>query len=186
MKVLFSTVATALLAASFCAAGPAKAAVLTGDSISVAYDFPTANSPDPGDASFTHTTFTVGSGIESMLILNGTDKIDIDFGANTLTFTFVGSQSRSSGAFNGPEFTVNSGAAFGAITSISDPDVSAALVGGKLEVNWEGDDFRRGETVVITFANAVPEPSTWAMMILGFLGVGFIAYRRRGQTSFAV
>ena len=25
---------------------------------------------------------------------------------------------------------------------------------------------------------AVPEPSTWAMMILGFAGVGFIAYRR--------
>jgi hypothetical protein len=29
---------------------------------------------------------------------------------------------------------------------------------------------------------AVPEPSTWAMMILGFLGVGFLAYRRRGST----
>ena len=28
---------------------------------------------------------------------------------------------------------------------------------------------------------AVPEPSTWAMMILGFVGVGFLAYRRRGQ-----
>jgi hypothetical protein len=186
MKILFSTVATALLAAAFCAAGPAKAAVLTGDSISVAYDFPTATTPDPGDASFTHTTFTVGTGIESILTLNGEDRIDIDFGANTLTFTFLNSQSRTSAAFNGPEFTVNSGAAFGAITNITDPSVLATLVGGKLEVNWEGDDFSRGETVVITFANAVPEPSTWALMILGFLGVGFIAYRRRSQTSFAV
>lgn len=26
---------------------------------------------------------------------------------------------------------------------------------------------------------AVPEPSTWAMMILGFVGVGFMAYRKR-------
>jgi hypothetical protein len=26
---------------------------------------------------------------------------------------------------------------------------------------------------------AVPEPSTWAMMMLGFLGIGFLAYRRR-------
>jgi hypothetical protein len=25
---------------------------------------------------------------------------------------------------------------------------------------------------------AVPEPSTWATIILGFLGLGFIAYRR--------
>lgn len=29
----------------------------------------------------------------------------------------------------------------------------------------------------------VPEPATWAMMILGFCGVGFIAYRRRNQAS---
>ena len=28
---------------------------------------------------------------------------------------------------------------------------------------------------------AVPEPSTWAMMILGFAGVGFMAYRRRNN-----
>jgi hypothetical protein len=28
-------------------------------------------------------------------------------------------------------------------------------------------------------APPVPEPSTWAMMILGFAGVGFIAYRRK-------
>ena len=32
----------------------------------------------------------------------------------------------------------------------------------------------------------VPEPSTWAMMILGFLGVGFMAYRRRKGAAIAV
>lgn len=32
---------------------------------------------------------------------------------------------------------------------------------------------------------AVPEPSTWAMMIVGFLGLGFMAYRRRNQTAFS-
>jgi hypothetical protein len=30
---------------------------------------------------------------------------------------------------------------------------------------------------------SVPEPSTWAMMILGFFGVGFMAYRRKGRAS---
>lgn len=29
-----------------------------------------------------------------------------------------------------------------------------------------------------TFPGAVPEPTTWAMMLIGFAGVGFIAYRR--------
>jgi hypothetical protein len=32
-----------------------------------------------------------------------------------------------------------------------------------------------------TVAPAVPETSTWAMMILGFAGVGFMTYRRRNQ-----
>jgi hypothetical protein len=30
-----------------------------------------------------------------------------------------------------------------------------------------------------TIASAVPEPSTWAMIILGFCGLGFMAYRRK-------
>jgi choice-of-anchor C domain-containing protein len=36
------------------------------------------------------------------------------------------------------------------------------------------------DNVVVT---AVPEASTWAMMVLGFLGVGFVAYRRRPSAS---
>jgi hypothetical protein len=32
----------------------------------------------------------------------------------------------------------------------------------------------------------VPEPSSWAMMILGFMGVGFLAYRRKNQIAFRV
>jgi hypothetical protein len=32
--------------------------------------------------------------------------------------------------------------------------------------------------------SAVPEPATWAMMVLGFLGVGFMAYRRKSKTEF--
>jgi hypothetical protein len=30
---------------------------------------------------------------------------------------------------------------------------------------------------------AVPETSTWAMMILGFVSVGFMAYRRKNQLA---
>ena len=33
--------------------------------------------------------------------------------------------------------------------------------------------------------SAVPEPSTWAMMILGFAGLGIMAYRRRGGAMIA-
>jgi hypothetical protein len=46
-------------------------------------------------------------------------------------------------------------------------------------------DFTGGGVPAADFAiddiniSAVPESSTWAMMILGFFGVGFIAYRRK-------
>jgi hypothetical protein len=47
--------------------------------------------------------------------------------------------------------------------------------------------FTPAKDVLLDAVNitAVPEPSTWAMMILGFAGVGFMAYRRRNsQASF--
>ena len=34
--------------------------------------------------------------------------------------------------------------------------------------------------------SGVPEASTWAMMILGFLGLGFLGYRKSSNTSFRV
>lgn len=37
--------------------------------------------------------------------------------------------------------------------------------------------------VQIGFAAAAPEPSTWAMMLLGFAGVGFMAYRRKSKPA---
>jgi PEP-CTERM motif len=38
---------------------------------------------------------------------------------------------------------------------------------------------------VIAQVAAVPEPSTWAMMLLGFCGLGFMAYRKKGALRFA-
>jgi outer membrane lipase/esterase len=48
---------------------------------------------------------------------------------------------------------------------------------------WDGIHPTEAAHAVIADAfvaqvTAVPEPSTWAMMILGFLGIGFMAYRR--------
>ncbi|QHO78449.1 hypothetical protein ACH79_43540 [Bradyrhizobium sp. CCBAU 051011] len=47
-------------------------------------------------------------------------------------------------------------------------------------LNFHGQGIPAADFVVdnATVA-AVPEASTWAMMILGFVGVGFLAYRRR-------
>ena len=47
------------------------------------------------------------------------------------------------------------------------------------DVAYQGT-IQSGEVQIAAVA-AIPESSTWAMMILGFLGVGFMAYRRSNR-----
>jgi len=42
------------------------------------------------------------------------------------------------------------------------------------------------EVFTISEIAAVPEASTWAMMLIGFMGVGFLAYRRKHQDQLRV
>jgi PEP-CTERM motif len=58
------------------------------------------------------------------------------------------------------------------LDNVSEVDISGLVSQGPNGVWWTADDL------TFTVA-AVPEPSTWAMMILGFLGVGLMAYRRK-------
>ena len=50
-------------------------------------------------------------------------------------------------------------------------------------LNIHTTNFPSGE--IRGFLRAVPEPSTWAMLLLGFAGIGFIAYRRSKQALMA-
>jgi PEP-CTERM motif len=43
-------------------------------------------------------------------------------------------------------------------------------------VTWMNLPFVAGNTVVLD-VNSIPEPSTWAMMLIGFAGLGFAGYR---------
>jgi hypothetical protein len=43
--------------------------------------------------------------------------------------------------------------------------------------------FYQDNSGSLSVTAAVPEPSTWAMMILGFAGVGFMAYRRKSKPA---
>jgi hypothetical protein len=61
-----------------------------------------------------------------------------------------------------------------------DSGLAALLTGlnkGDAYLNIHSIMFPGGE--IRGFLAAVPEPSTWAMMILGFVSVGFMAYRRK-------
>jgi len=52
-----------------------------------------------------------------------------------------------------------------------------------MSFNSTGIDDVRQIRLDETVTAAVPEPSTWAMLILGFLGVGFMAYRRKHSVT---
>jgi hypothetical protein len=54
------------------------------------------------------------------------------------------------------------------------------LTPGTFETKW-GPGADQNFTLVI--GGVVPEPSTWAMMLLGFVGLGFIGYQGAGRRS---
>jgi hypothetical protein len=79
----------------------------------------------------------------------------------------------------------------GTALTVSGNTVTGLESGGTLQFNglissitWTNpqNEFWYGFTVGVEAA--VPEPSTWAMMMLGFFGVGFMAYRRKSNSSF--
>lgn len=58
------------------------------------------------------------------------------------------------------------------------------ILGGHSYINFHTTQFGGGE--IRGNISAVHEPSTWAMMILGFASVGFMAYRRRKVPAISV
>ena len=98
--------------------------------------------------------FANGAGFQSMeftIQADGVEVLDVTFGSLTIAESFFRDDVIDLGSNLGPDMT------FG-YTLIADGS------GGF------GFDFALG--------GAVPEPSTWAMMLLGFTGLGFAGYRR--------
>ncbi len=153
-------------------------AQLAGDSISVAYNFPSLGN-NYFNYSASPSTFTVGNGVESTLTVDGF-QMPIDFSASALTLTMP-SVSWSTSAFNGPVFT-DLTRLFPTVTGASGIDLSRiSVTGNQLAINWNGMSFGEGDRVVLSFAGGVPEPTTWALLILGFGAIG-VALRRRNVT----
>jgi len=69
--------------------------------------------------------------------------------------------------------------------------INPAIPAG-IYVAFEDLDFRTGsdfnyfdDTFVFTNVSSVPEPSTWAMMLIGFAGLGFAGYRSTQRRAVA-
>jgi hypothetical protein len=90
----------------------------------------------------------------------------------TLTFTMTDSGVLSASQFLASTFP-NDGHSF-----------DAAFF--SVDINYTNPLTLAQNDPVVGAVAPVPEASTWAMMILGFLGFGFVTYRRKNQTAFNV
>ncbi len=108
-------------------------------------------------------------------VLGGGDDIFVTGGPNTqLVDGVVGRGSGSSYAASCP----------GCSVAQQQAAIDAAAAGGPFQ--FTGTYSLGAATGSGTFnVSAVPEPSTWAMMLLGFAGIGFITYRRRKSVVLA-
>jgi hypothetical protein len=107
-----------------------------------------------------------------------TNSTDGKICAGPLTFTASGATSAHPFVIGEP----NGGSLFTAdkIAIVADLAVSgtclSACTAGTGDV---------GTMLSLSSPAPVPEPSTWAMMIIGFLGLGLMAYRRKSSVGFA-
>ena len=157
------------------------------------YYFPNLSTPY---SSAGNGNYLVNSGVEISDVVDGLGSID--FSGNQFTVSFSHSGSFSPTEFNG--FVISDLAAninpFTAFTLISNTGVSGTPMlsfdSNHLYVNWEGLNYTRGDLVfsvesaipnpISTFSptiSPVPEPDTYAILLVGLGLVGYSARRKQ-------
>ena len=121
--------------------------------------------------------------------LAGTLQTVMSFLPGTYTLSFnLGGNSRGDSA----KTTVISLGSFSQSITLASGDplqnyiLSVTTNGGNLSfTDLPGGNGNIGNILdnVILMTAAVPEPSTWAMLLLGFAGIGFMAYRRKSKPA---
>jgi len=170
---------------------------LIGSSVTVTYEFlgyEAGNTngffaPVGGPGSFTTGSSSVGSTISIANLFSGL----LSFQYTTDPANTAGSVTNGSNPAAGsnlPNFFISLGNGAG---FMGDHTIDGSTPGSgttaiiAFDDNGAPDSDYDDLVVRITLSGgtltAVPEASTWAMMILGFLGVGFVAYRRRENSA---
>jgi PEP-CTERM motif len=65
------------------------------------------------------------------------------------------------------------------VISVPDASVTSSSTGG----SGGPSTSVNGGNAAAGAVSTVPEPSTWAMLLLGFAGIGFMAYRRKAKPA---
>ncbi len=189
-------VLSALLSLAF---GSASAVPLAGSTLEFQYYYPTLSSGlYPNSA---NGTYVVGSGVEIGDVADGSatmdlqeDRIVIDFRYGSRYGDHYGTGSAD---FNGWVLRDYYGT-IDKFTSVTvDPTTTLAGIANGLHftddtisLNWKGLSFSYGDRIVLNVATAlpgnvspIPEPSSWAMICVGMLGVGVARRRAKARAA---
>lgn len=170
-------------------AGAASATTITGSinfgGNSTNYYDPTNGSVPAGYSNASGPTVTLGSGAT----FGFNDGSNLDTAAFTPTSLVLTDQPLANeGDFNWTQiFTASQPGFFNNLSLTSDTlGVSYSVSGDTLTVNWPGGEVGPGTLAAdFTFSGAVPEPTTWAMLIIGLAMIGFAARRRNAGVAVA-
>ena len=104
-------------------------------------------------------------------------QVDLGYDFSGFVFTFTGA----------PDITDVQ------VDSSSSPDFPPVLPGGlsftatSITVNVNGDNLAVGDQLILDVTTGgvptIPEPSTWALMLMGFAGLGLVGYQRKGAAG---
>ena len=160
---------------------PAQSAELIGDKI-------TCSSVGGGTFGCTPSESTVGAGQEFAVGRVNEPFIGLDFSANGLVIRNTRALDLSLTIIELRNLTNIFSSATLLSSNITNFNASnVSLNQGLLTINFRGTlwDPGSGASIGLTTTQAIPEPTTWAMLILGFLGIGasMRAARRKQNVS---
>ncbi len=152
---------------------------------------PTAPGLSVSNGAITHTSATFGDAWRATVVPGGASTT---WSFASPIYAFAGSWDLQSQSVNGPgtgiDLYLDGVTLIGSISS----SYAGMFVGFVSTTAFSSVQERAGsetgatetyEVSPILFAGAVPEPSTWAMLILGFAGVSLLSYRRRMRSQLA-
>lgn len=181
--------------AGLLAVSSAASAQLAGTKVngSLTFSGAPANYFDPVNFFVPSSGYGNSSSPNGVTIGSGTE-FGFDDGFNLNTADFTDTQliitDLPSGDFNDNplemQFTTLTPGAFTGLSLVSSDftGLTYNLTGDTITIDWTGGDVATNQQLTAVFnilPGAVPEPATWAMMLLGFAGIG-IAARRRQRT----
>ena len=207
-KGLFALASLLLFGLAGATSAPAVAGLIGNgtNTVSVSYWFPSSIVPPPVCNDLTNpncenevdSTDNQTPTIPATFVPGAADDSTISVGDTTIVITngdtaaFCSTSLPCSDVFNGFAFVFSSGVDITDVTVASNSAADFRPISGGLtfgptdiNVNVAGENPAVGDQLILDVTTkgntpVIPEPSTWAMMLLGFVGLGFVGYRRMG------